>query len=181
MSIMSLSTSVGNYALPIILTLILIYGTVKLKGSVFGTFIDGAKDGIKTVMSIFPSLIGLVTAVEMFRASGALDLLSTAAAPIADLLHIPSDIMPLLILRPVSGSGAVALLDSLLQKFGPDSVVGRTASVICASGETMFYTSTLYFGSVGIKRVRHTLIAALIADFCGIMISSITVGIFFYG
>lgn len=166
-------------ALPLLAAVIIIFGLIRLKSNIFGVFLQGAGDGIKTTLQIIPSLVGLVTAVEMFRSSGALDFLANSAAVVTDFLHIPPDIVPMLILRPISGSGTVALLDNLLKTCGADSLSGRMASTICASGETTFYSSTLYFGSVGTKHIRHTLIAALFADFVGITVSVITVNLFF--
>lgn len=170
---------IGSFALPVLLSFILVFGLIRCRGGVFGIFLSGAKSGINTAIGILPSLIGLVTAVEMFKASGAADLLCAAALPITNMLRIPEKTVPLLILRPISGSGAIALLDNILKQCGADSLAGRVASVICASGETTFYTSTVYYGSVGVKRIRHTMIAALIADFVSIIISSATVNIMF--
>lgn len=167
--------SIGNYAFPIILIFILISGAVRLKGDIFGEFLEGAKQGLETVKSILPSLVGLITAVEMFKASGALNILTSSIKPLADLLHIPSDLLPLIIMRPISGSGAAAMLNSVLNSFGADTLIGRAASVICASGDTTLYATTLYFNSVGVKRVRHTLAAAFIADLVGVTVSIITV------
>ena len=170
---------IGNFSLPVMMAFILIFGLIRCRGGVFGIFLCGAKSGIKTAIGILPSLVGLVTAVEMFKASGAADLLCNAVLPLTDMLCIPDKVVPLLILRPISGSGAIALLDNILRQCGADSLAGRTASVICASGETTFYTSTVYYGSVGIKKIRHTLAAALIADFVSIVASSVTVNIMF--
>lgn len=172
--------SVGNYALPVLLLFIFIVGSVKLKDNLFSTFTIGAKKGLKTVYSIAPTLVGLVSAIEMFKASGALDALSNALLPLASAVGLPKEIMPLIILRPISGSGAIALLNDILQGCGVNSLCGRTAAVICASGETTFYTSALYFGSVGVKKTRHTFVAAIFADLIGIFASSLAVRLFFY-
>ena len=170
---------IGNFSLPVLIAFIIVFGLIRCKGGVFSIFLDGAKSGIKTAIGILPSLVGLVTAVEMFKASGASDLLCSAVLPITNMLRIPERVVPLLILRPVSGSGAIALLDNILKQYGADSIAGRTASVICASGETTFYTSTVYYGSVGVKKIRHTMIAALIADFVSVIVSSVTVNVMF--
>lgn len=172
-------TEIGNFSLPVLIAFIIIYGLIRCKDGVFGIFINGAKSGIKTAVGILPSLIGLVTAVEMFKASGASDILCSLVKPLTDMLYIPDEVVPLLILRPISGSGAIALLDNILKQCGADSLAGRVASVICASGETTFYTSTVYYGSVGIKKIRHTLIAALCADFVSVVVSSVTVNLMF--
>lgn len=167
--------NIGNYAFPIILVFILAIGAVRLKGDVFSAFSEGAKQGLQTVKSILPSLVGLITAVEMFKASGALQMLTSSIKPLTDFLHIPGDILPLIVMRPISGSGAAAMLNSVLSSFGADTLIGRTASVICASGDTTLYATTLYFNSIGVKRVRHTLIAAAAADLTGVTVSIITV------
>lgn len=171
-------TDIGAYAVPVVILIIVITGLIRVKG-VFGVFTGGAYDGLKVVLNIAPSLIGLITAVEMFKASGALDVLTYAMSPVANLLHLPQEVMPLVILRPISGSGSIALLDRILELYGPNSAAGRVACVMCGSSETTFYTSTMYFGSIGVKRIRHTLVAALIADFCAIIVSNAAVGILF--
>ena len=158
------------YALPAVIGIILVLGILKVKG-MFGVFTDGAAGGLKTVVSILPTLVGLITAVEMLKASGGMDVITFALRPIADVLHIPKEVLPLAILRPVSGGGAIALLDRILASSGPDSLAGRTASVLCGSSETTFYTVTVYYGAVRVKRLRHTLVAALSADLTATLVS----------
>lgn len=165
---------IGSYAVPAVICIILVAGLLRTKG-LFGLFTDGAADGLKVVAKIAPTLIGLITAIEMFKASGALDVITASMRPVASIFGLPEQVMPIVLLRPISGSGTIALLDRLLSVYGPDSTVGRVACVMCGSSETTFYTTTLYYGAVGIKRIRHTLIAALIADFCSFIISSLTV------
>ena len=169
---------IGSYAVPLVISAILIAGLFRTSG-MFGQFTSGALDGMKVLMRIVPSLVGLITAVEMFKASGALDVLTFSLSPVASFLHLPKEIMPLMILRPISGGGAVAMLDRLLSSYGPNSLAGRVACVMCGSSETTFYTTTLYYGAVGVKKIRHTLVAALIADFCGMVISGIAVNLLF--
>lgn len=171
-------TAIGSYAVPILLAVIVFAGAVRVKGS-FGVFTAGAKEGLKTILNIAPSLIGLITAIEMFKASGALDMLTYALTPVCSLLPVPPQVTPLILLRPISGSGSLALLDRMLEQYGPDSTAGRVACVMCASSETTFYTTTVYFGAVGVTKIRHTLAAALAADFCGVIISSIAVNMLF--
>lgn len=138
---------------------------------VYDVFVEGAKEGMATVIRIIPSLVGLLVAVGVFRASGALDLLIYAARPIAKFLRIPTEAMPLVFLRPISGSASLALVSDILKVHGPDSFIGRVVSTMMGSTETIFYTLTVYFGSVGIKNIRYTLIAALIADATSIVVS----------
>lgn len=138
---------------------------------VYDVFVEGAKEGIKTVVRIIPPLVGLLVAVGVFRASGALDLLIYAARPLASVLGIPSEAMPLAFLRPISGSASLALVSDIIKTHGPDSFIGRVVSTMMGSTETIFYTLTVYFGSVGIKNIRYTLAAALIADMVSVVAS----------
>ena len=170
--------AVSLYAVPVVVGLLVLAGVIR-RVPVFDVFLEGAADNIKVLVRILPSLIGLIAAVEMFRASGALELLTGLLAPLAAALRIPPETMPLALLRPVSGGGSIALLDSILKASGPDSLAGRTASVMCGSSETTFYTATLYYGSVGISRTRYTLAAALIADAAAVLFSSLAVRFLF--
>ena len=154
--------------LPVIFCIIIGYGLFK-KINVFEAFLSGAAEGLKTLFSILPALVGLICAITLFRASGALDLLTRLLAPVIKLLHIPPELMPLALLRPVSGSGALAVVSDLLASHGPDSAVGRMASVVMGSTETTFYTLAVYYGAVRIKDSRHTVPAALIADLVGLV------------
>lgn len=162
------------FILPIAIGMVIIFALVK-KIKVFDTFLSGAKDGIRCTVSIIPPLLGLITAVSMLRASGALDLLSNALKPITDHLHITSDLVPLLFLKPISGSGSLSFVDSILHNHGPDSFVGRVASTIMSSTETTFYTLTIYFGAIKIQNTRHTIPVALLTNVCGFILSLITV------
>lgn len=168
---------ISNLIIPLIICVIAVYGLYK-NVNVFETFIQGATEGLQTVFTIIAPLIGLMTSVGMFKASGALDVLSHALKPLADLISIPIEIIPLAILRPVSGSGALAIYQSILTDFGPDSYIGLIASVMQGSTETTFYTIALYYGAVKITKTRHTLPASLSADIVGFIMSAITVRIF---
>ncbi len=175
---MELFKSISVYAIPAIFLIILIAGIYK-NVKVYDVFVEGAKEGISTVIRILPSLVGLLVAVAVFRASGALDLIVYALKPLASLLSIPSDVVPLAILRPVSGSASLALVSDIIKTNGPDSFVGRLASVMMGSTETIFYTLAVYFGSVGIKNIRYTLVAALIADLTSVIASVWACTLFF--
>jgi len=161
---------VSSYAIPVIFLVILGVGAYK-DVKVFEAFVDGAKDGVTTVVRILPSLVGLMVAVGVFRASGALDLLTYATKPLASMLGIPKDAMPLAFMRPISGSASLALVSDIIEANGPDSFVGRVVSTMMGSTETIFYTLTVYFGSVGVKNIRYTLAAALAADTVSIIAS----------
>ncbi|NLC69418.1 MAG: spore maturation protein [Clostridiaceae bacterium] len=168
----------ADYAIPVILLVILCVGLYR-DVKVFDTFIEGAKEGIATVLRIIPSLVGLFTAIGVFRASGAMELMVCVAKPVMSLLNIPAEVLPLVLLRPVSGSASLALVSDLINKHGPDSFIGRLVSTMMGSTETIFYTMTIYCSSVGIKSVRHALAAALIADMAGILASVWACTLFF--
>ena len=145
----------------------------------FSAFREGAVKGLSAAREILPSLVALVTAVAMLRSSGALELLCTALAPAARLFGLPGELLPMALLRPVSGSGALALLEDLLRQYHPDSFLGRTASVLMGSTETTFYTIALYFGATRIRDTRYCLAAALIADLAGMCMSAAAVRLLF--
>jgi spore maturation protein B len=143
------------------------------KTSVYDEFIKGAKDGFKVVLDIMPTLIGLMVATGILRASGALNLLSDAIKPLTNLLHFPSELLPLVLVKMFSSSAANSLLLDIFKEFGPDSYIGRLASIIMSSTETIFYTMAVYFMAAGVKKSRYTLAGALTAT-----LSSVIAGIF---
>lgn len=162
--------SISDYILPVIVVIIILHGA--FKGiDIFDIFINGAKSGFNTVLNITPSLIALLLGVNMLRSSGGLDVICSLLSPITDFLGIPSEVTPLAILSPISGSGALGMYESILKDFGPDSFVGQCASVMMGSTETTFYAITLYYGSINIKKTRHTLPSALCADFTSFILS----------
>lgn len=168
----------SSLIIPVLLAGMAIYGMGK-KVDVYGALTHGAEEGLSVLLRIIPSLVGLLTAVSMFRASGALEWLAALCAPVLDWLGIPSELLPLMLIRPVSGSGALAVASDLMTTYGPDSYVGRVASVMLGSTETTFYTIAVYFGSAGIHRTRHTVPAALTADIAGFLASAFAVRLFF--
>lgn len=149
------------------------------KVDVYSALTHGAETGLTVMLRIIPALVGLLTAVYMFRASGAMELFGQAFAPVLELLGIPPETAPLLLIRPVSGSGALAVGTELMQQYGPDSYIGRVAAVMLGSTETTFYTIAVYFGSAGIVRTRHTVPAALAADLTGFLTAALTVRLLF--
>lgn len=150
-----------------------------LRGTdVFSAMTAGAAEGLRVVARIFPPLVFLLTAVAMLRASGALDALTALFSPLLGLFSIPPECGVLMLLRPVSGSGALAAATELINDCGPDSLAGRTAAVMLGSTETTFYVLTVYFGAVGVKKSRWTLPAALCADFAGFAASALAVRLF---
>lgn len=151
-----------------------------LRGTeVFSAMSEGAAQGLRTVAGIFPSLVALLTAVSMLRASGAIELLTDFLSPVLDFLGIPPETSMLMLLRPISGSGALAAATELIGQVGPDSVVGRTAAIMLGSTETTFYVIAIYFGAVGIKKTRWAIPAALCADLAGFIMAALTAQLLF--
>lgn len=168
----------SSYVIPVLLASVAVYGMGK-KVNVYSALTHGAEEGLSVLLRIIPALVGLLTAVSMFRASGALEWFSDLCAPLLDLLGIPAETMPLMLIRPVSGSGALAVASDLMMTHGPDSYEGRVAAVMLGSTETTFYTIAVYFGSAGIHRTRHAVPAALTADLTGFLASALAVRLLF--
>jgi spore maturation protein B len=168
----------GAWAVPLVIAAIVLFGFLR-RVPVFDTFVAGAKEGLHTTVSILPTLVGLIMAISMMNASGALDLFSSLLMPLAKLLGLPPQVMPLALIKPFSGSGSTAVLTQIYKDCGPDSFAGRVASVMAGSTETTFYAVAVYFGAVGIKKTRHTIPAALIGDLTACIFSALTVHLFF--
>ncbi len=163
-------TEIFALILPLLMVFVIVYGLIK-KVNVYEAFIEGAKKGLTTAIKVMPYIATMLIAISVFRASGGLDLIIGILQPVFNSVGVPAEIVPLALLRPFSGGASMALLAETLQRYGPDSFVGRLASTMMGSTETIFYTVALYFGSVGIKNVRHTIVAALIAEISGLMAS----------
>ena len=148
--------------------------------SVYSEFVDGAKEGFQIAIRIIPYLVGILTAIAVFRESGALDLLKTGLAPLLNAIQIPADLLPMILMRPLSGSGSIAILGDLVKQFGPDNLFSYMAATIYGSAETTFYVVAVYFGSVGITRTRHSIPAGLLADLVGV-IAAVTVCRWLFG
>lgn len=170
--------TLGAVVLPLVVTVIVLFAIVK-GVKIFDCFIEGARDGLKTVKNILPSIMGLVVAVSMLKASGGLDIIVKFLSPLSGITGIPEEIMPLAVLNPISGGGALSMYEMILKDYGPDSYLGRVASVMMGATETTFYAIAVYYGSVGIKKTRHTVMAGLIADFTSFIVSAWTVRLFF--
>ena len=155
--------SLSELVVPVLLCFTACYALGK-RVDVYTALPRGAEEGLNVLVHILPSLIALLTAVYMLRASGAMDALAAALAPVLGLLGIPPETAALLLVRPVSGSGALAVGSQIMEQYGPDSAVGRTAAVMLGCSETTFYTVAVYFGAAGIRRTRYTIPAALTAD-----------------
>lgn len=170
--------TLDNMIVPIVICGILVYGLHK-RVDLFSVFLEGAREGFATSIEILPALVALMTCVGMFKASGALDILTFALQPVAQALRLPSEVIPLAILRPISGSGALVIFDDLLKTYGPNSYIGRVASVMEGSSETTFYTIAVYFGAIKVSDIRHTLPASLTADLVGFLMSAFMVRLVF--
>ena len=143
------------------------------KQDVYSALLEGGLDGLKLLLSIAPALVMLLTAVALLRSSGAIGILSHLLAPIGKFLSIPAETLPLVLLRPFSGSAALAVGADLMYTHGPDSLIGKTAAIMLGSTETTFYTISVYFGAAGIKKTRYAIPAALLADLTGFVMAGI--------
>ncbi len=166
--------SFSDFIIPVLFAGVLLYGLFR-KTDVFGEFTEGVREGLHTVYDIFPSLFCLVVTVAAFKASGGAELLTGLIAPALSAVGFPPECGSLLILRPFSGSGAIAIFEQILKAYGPDSFAGRVASVILGSSETTFYTLSVYFAAVKAKKTRYALAAALLGDIVCALVSAVTV------
>ena len=169
-------TNIINYfssaAIPIFILIIVFYG-LKEKVKVFDVFLDGSKEGLEIVFKLFPTLLGIFLAIGALRSSGFIDLVVNLITPFTNLLEMPSEIAPLAILRPISGSASMAVATDIMQNYGVDTLSGLITSTIMGSTETTFYTIAIYTSCVGIKKTRGILAAALAADVAGIVASTV--------
>ncbi|MCW3491464.1 spore maturation protein [Dethiobacter alkaliphilus] len=154
------------WIIPSFLFIALVYAVIK-KVDVFDTFVEGAKDGFATSVKLIPFLVAMLVAIGLLRASGALDLFIDFLTPLLSRFNIPGEVVPLAIMRPLSGSGALGITAEIFNSHGPDSFVGRIASTMQGSTDTTLFVLTVYFGSVGIRRTRHALAVGLLADLTG--------------
>ena len=164
----------ADYIIPLILVFVSLFALRK-RENVYDALLTGASQGLQVLVSIVPALIILLTAVHMLRASGAIEAMTGFLTPLFSLLGIPPETAALVLVRPISGSAALAIGADLITQYGPDSTIGRTAAIMLGSTETTFYTISVYFGAAGIHKTRYTVIAALFADFVGFFMASWTV------
>lgn len=172
-------TLISSAAIPLLIALIITHGLYK-KVPVYEVFIQGAKQGFAIGVKIIPYLVAMMVAVGMFRASGALDLIAEALNPLLVACGISPDLIPLAFMRSLSGSGTLGIFSEIAAIHGPNSPITKTAAVMTGSSETTFYVLAVYFGSVGITKYRHAIIAGLIADFAGIIIALTLSKMLFY-
>lgn len=171
---MQIVNFLSNIAMPFIILLIVAYSFLE-KNKVFDDFLEGAKEGIEIVFSILPTLIGLFVAIGALRNSGILDMIIRFITPLLNVLQFPSEIMPLAMLRPISGSGSIAIATDIMKTYGVDSTIGMIASTIMGSTETTLYTIAIYTSCVKIKKTRFVLFASLVADVVGILVSVVII------
>ena len=171
-------TMMSVIAIPIMISGILIHGLVK-GVNLYDAFVEGAAEGFTTAIRLMPFLIGMMVAIGLFRDSGGMELLGVALTPVLAKLEVPHELLPLALMRPVSGSSALAMTTELMQNAGPDSFLGKIASTMMGSTDTTLFVLTVYFGAVGIKRTRYALAVGLIADCAGILASVYICQLFF--
>ncbi|MDF1507671.1 spore maturation protein [Robertmurraya sp. DFI.2.37] len=177
---MGIVSVISLWFIPVLIAFILMYGTFK-RVPTYESFVEGGKEGVKIAVSIIPFLVGMLVAISVFRASGALDFLMGFIRPGLEALGIPADIAPLAIIRPISGTAALGMTSDIMATHGPDSFIGRLAATIQGSTDTTFYVLTVYFGAVGIKKMGDALKVGLLADFVGIIAAIVVVTVVFGG
>lgn len=167
----------SSYIIPILLVVVVASGLLK-KIDVFTCFLDGAKMGLKSGIDIIPTLVAIMTVIAMFKISGGLDVLSNFLAPVFEFIGIPKEVIPLGLIRPISGSGALCLYEDIISTNHPDSFIGRCASIMMGASETTFYTVAVYYGAVNVKNIRFTLIPCLLADLTVFILSCAIINFF---
>jgi spore maturation protein B len=158
------------WAIPVLIVFIPLYASYR-KVPVYESFVEGAKDGFDTAIKIIPHLVGMMVAISVFRASGAMDMLIGWMRPAFDRLGVPTEVLPLAFLRPITGAGSLAFTTDLIEQFGPDSMIGRIASTVQGSTDTTLYVITVYFGAIGIRKAGYALKVGLISDLVGFVAS----------
>jgi spore maturation protein B len=169
---MHIFSLISSLFVPLLIAAVVVFGLAR-KVPVYESFTQGARQGFSTVVRILPFVVGFVFAIRIFTASGCFDYFFAALSPVLSPIGIPPEILPLALMRPFSGSASIGALTTIFARYGTDSFIGRSASTLMGSSETLFYTTSLYFGSVGIKKTRYTIPAALISEISG-LIASVT-------
>src|SRR5579862_214379 len=157
-------------AIPGLILFVVIYGVVK-RVKIYEAFVEGAKEGFNVGVRIIPYLVAMLVAIGIFRAGGAMEILSSLLSPITKLIGMPAEVLPMAIIRPLSGSGALGVLSDIVKTHGPDSLIGRMVSVMMGSSETTLYVLAVYFGSVGITRTRQAVLGGVIVDITAALLS----------
>ncbi len=175
---LSLLTILSVVAIPGMVLGILCYGVVR-KVKIYEAFVEGAKEGFAIGVRIIPFLVAMLVAIGIFRAGGAMDILSALLSPVTRLIGMPAEVLPMAIVRPLSGSGALGVMSEIIKANGPDSFIGRMVSVMMGSTETTFYVLAVYFGSVGVVRTRQAVPGGIVADIVAVLLSVLAVNIVF--
>lgn len=175
---MSFINTISLWLIPCIIGFILLYGTWK-KVPTYESFVEGGKEGISIAITILPFMVGMLVSISIFRASGALDAFVTLLKPMLDQIGVPAEIVPLALIRPISGSAGLSITTDLIATYGPDSFIGRLASTMQGSTDTTFYVLTVYFGAVGIRKMGDAVKVGLFADLIGIICSIVFVSLMF--
>lgn len=169
---LSIMNAISTYAIPLVLFVIPVYALCK-GVKVYEVFTAGAKEGLTTAATIVPFLVCMLAGIGMFRASGAMDWVVSLLSPVTNLIGMPAEVLPMGIMRSFSGGGAIGMLTDLLETHGPDSIIGRTASISMGSTETTFYVIAVYFGCIGVTKLRHAVATGLLADFASLIAASV--------
>ncbi len=171
-------TILSNLMIPLIILYILLYACYK-NVDLYDKFLEGAKESIDIILKMFPCMLAMIFSINIFLNSNFLSIILSFLKPFFEMIALPFDVIPMMIMRPISGSSTIAILNNLLSQFGPDSFIGRLGSVIQGSTDTTLYVLTLYFGSVGIKKIRYSLWVGLAADIIGIICAIIVTHLLF--
>jgi spore maturation protein B len=165
-------------AIPVLIFFIVIYGVIK-KVKIYEAFVEGAKEGFNVGVRIIPYLVAMLVAIGIFRASGAMEILATILSPVTKWIGMPSEALPMAIIRPLSGSGALGVVSDIIKTHGPDSLIGKMVSVMMGSSETTFYVLAVYFGAIGITRTRQAVLGGIVVDIVAVLTSVLLVNLIF--
>lgn len=171
-------TNISNWAIPAMIFLFVVWGMIK-RVKVYEEFVDGAKEGFNVAVKIIPYLVAILVAIGMFRASGAMELFTRLISPVTNLIGMPAETVPVALMRPLSGSGALGISTELIKTHGASSLIGRIASVMFGSTDTTFYIIALYFGSVGLRKTRYAVAAGLLGDLAGLIAAVVICNLYF--
>ncbi len=169
---------ISNLFIPLLVLVVVLYGAKK-KINVYDSFVDGAKEGLPMVLNMFPPLLAMIFGINIFTNSGLIDEVFTFLKPLFLLIHVPLEILPIAVMRPLSGSFGLALLNDMFTTYGADNYLSIMASIIQGSSDTTLYIITLYFGTIGIKKIKYALWAGLLADLATVILSLLIVPLFF--
>lgn len=167
-----------HFVIPAVVLFIIFYGLTK-KIEIYDTFLEGVKEGLGMALKIFPTMFAMVMSVDILVKSNILNDITTIVEPLLNFLHFPKELLPLAVMRPISGSSSLVLMNEIFAAHGPDSYIGRIASVLQGSTDTTIYIISLYYSSIGIKKIKYSLIVGLLADLCAVILSVIVINLLF--